>query len=216
MYLWKQGFSKIMAARVASRTRTARRSTSTRRVSTAKRATTRKPAARRTVARKPAKKVVRRPAAARRTAVRKTAARRPTAARRTTVRRAPARKPTGSASTRARRIQAAKRMGIISVGPHSHLKQIKTARRVVPRAAPKKRVGTISHYFNKIGVAVIETSHRMQAGERVSIEGATTNFKQKVRSMQHNNKKIEVATRGKSIGLKVNHKVRRKDIVYRI
>ena len=74
----------------------------------------------------------------------------------------------------------------------------------------------ISHYFNRIGVAVVETTGKIQKGERIAVEGATTNFKQTVRSMQHNNRSIEVATRGKSVGMKVSRRVRRKDIVYRI
>ena len=80
----------------------------------------------------------------------------------------------------------------------------------------KKLVGTISHYFTKIGVAVIELSDSLSVGDEISIEGASTNFKQKVDSMQIEHKNIEKAKAGDSIGMKVKDRVREGDQVYKI
>ena len=80
----------------------------------------------------------------------------------------------------------------------------------------KKRVGKVTHYFTKIGVAVVELEDELRIGDKISIEGFTTNFQQTVESMQIEHKPIEVAKAGDSIGLKVIDRVRKGDIVYKI
>jgi putative protease len=80
----------------------------------------------------------------------------------------------------------------------------------------KKLVGKITHYFGKIGVAVVEVSDEINVGDEISIEGATTNIKQKIDSMEIEHEKVEKAKAGDSIGLKVPDKVREGDVVYKI
>lgn len=80
----------------------------------------------------------------------------------------------------------------------------------------KKLVGKVTHYFTKIGVAVIELSDKLSVGDEISIEGASTNFKQKVTSMQIEHENINEAKAGDSIGLKVDDRVREGDQVYKI
>jgi len=82
--------------------------------------------------------------------------------------------------------------------------------------AEKKLIGEITHYFMRIGVAVIELSDDIKIGDKIRIEGATTAFDQVVDSMEIENEKVETATRGQSIGLKVKERVRPADVVYRI
>lgn len=80
----------------------------------------------------------------------------------------------------------------------------------------KKLVGKMSHYFTKIGVGVIELSDELKVGDRISIEGATTNVQQTVDSMEIEHEKVQSAGAGKSIGLKVSERVREGDLVYKI
>ena len=80
----------------------------------------------------------------------------------------------------------------------------------------KKLVGKVSHYFTKIGVAVIELTGELSVGDEILIEGASTNFKQKVESMQIEHKNIEKAKAGDSIGMKVKDRVREGDSVYKV
>lgn len=82
--------------------------------------------------------------------------------------------------------------------------------------AGKKLIGKITHYFPKIGVAVIELSDDIKVGDKIRIEGATTSFEQVVGSMEIENEKVETATVGQSIGLKVDDRVRLQDSVYKI
>ncbi len=82
--------------------------------------------------------------------------------------------------------------------------------------AEKKLIGRITHFFSKISVAVIELSDDIKVGDRIRIEGATTSFEQVVESMEIENEKVELATVGQSIGLKVKERVRPHDSVYKI
>lgn len=79
----------------------------------------------------------------------------------------------------------------------------------------KRLVGEISHFFDKISVAVIEVKDTLNEGDAITIEGPQTNLKQKVASMQIEHDKIKSARKGQSIGMKVSGSVRRKDLVYK-
>jgi putative protease len=82
---------------------------------------------------------------------------------------------------------------------------------------PEEEIGEVTHYFTKIGVAVVRIkSGELRKGDRIAIRGKTTNFQQVVNSMQIHNKDVEVARAGDEIGLKVDERVREKDIVYKI
>ncbi len=80
----------------------------------------------------------------------------------------------------------------------------------------KKEIGKVAHYFTKIGVAVIELSDELKVGDKISIEGATTNLQETVNSMQIEHENVEKAEAGKSIGLKVQDRVRENDAVYKL
>ena len=80
----------------------------------------------------------------------------------------------------------------------------------------KKLVGKVTHYYNKIGVAIVELEDDLQYGDEISIEGAVTNVQQTVDSMQVEHEAVKSAHRGDAIGLKVKDTVRPGDVVYKI
>src|SRR3989338_11538470 len=86
-----------------------------------------------------------------------------------------------------------------------------------PRAKPAGQlVGRVSHYFTHISVAVIELTSPLKEGDRIRVQGATTNFEQPVSSMQIEHRPVLSAGPGDSIGLKVRDRVRQGDTVYRL
>jgi len=79
------------------------------------------------------------------------------------------------------------------------------------------QVGKVTHYFAKIGVAVIEvTAGSIKSGDEVHIKGHTTDFRQKVDSMQVEHEKVEMAEPGLSIGMRMEKPVRANDAVYKL
>ena len=79
-----------------------------------------------------------------------------------------------------------------------------------------KLIGKITHYFSKIGVAVIELSGTLKVGDTIRIVGGETDFQQKVESIEIEHQKINEAKTGDSIGLKVTQKVREGYKVYKL
>jgi len=79
-----------------------------------------------------------------------------------------------------------------------------------------EQIGAISHYYTKIGVAVIDLTAKIAVGDAIRIKGMTTDFRQKVESMQIEHANVQNAGAGQSIGLKVTDKVREGDLVYKV
>ena len=79
-----------------------------------------------------------------------------------------------------------------------------------------EKVGEVTHYYTRIGVAVVRVTAPLRVGDRIAIKGHTTNFEQVVESMQIEHEAIEEAKPGDLIGLKVVDRVREGDIVYKV
>lgn len=79
-----------------------------------------------------------------------------------------------------------------------------------------KYIGKITHYFNKIGVAVIQLEDDLRVGDKIKIVGPHGEFEQVVESMEVEHKKITEAKSGESIGLKVNQKVKEGYKVFKV
>ncbi len=82
--------------------------------------------------------------------------------------------------------------------------------------AEEKLIGKISHYYSNIGVGIIELTAKLAVGDVIHIKGATTDFEQKVESIQIEHKEVKGAKTGEGIGLKMNEKVREGDEVYKV
>jgi len=78
------------------------------------------------------------------------------------------------------------------------------------------RIGTITHYFNRIGVAVLQLSDAIRVGDTVNIVGHCTEFTQKVESLEINHQKVSSAGPGDDVALKVWDYVRNGDEVFKV
>lgn len=80
----------------------------------------------------------------------------------------------------------------------------------------EKEIGKVSHYFSHISVAAIELTDGLKVGDTIHITGHTTDFTQKVDSMQIEHEEVESASAGQAIGIKVKDHVREHDIVSKV
>jgi len=80
----------------------------------------------------------------------------------------------------------------------------------------EKLIGKVTHYFSKIGVAVIELEDTLKVGDTIRIVGGDTDFTQTVESMEIEHQKIQEAKAGDKVGLKVEQKVREGYKVYKV
>ena len=79
-----------------------------------------------------------------------------------------------------------------------------------------KEIGKVIHFFGRINVAIIELKDTISVGDKIAVIGPNTNIKQIVESMEIEHSKVNQATAGQSIGMKIKDTVREKDTVYKI
>ena len=80
----------------------------------------------------------------------------------------------------------------------------------------EKKIGIISHYYKKIGVAVINLEDTLTVGDTIHIKGNVTDFMQKLESMQIEHKNIDQAKVGDDVGIKVKEYTRENDVLYKV
>jgi translation initiation factor IF-2 len=81
----------------------------------------------------------------------------------------------------------------------------------------EEEIGRVTHFFPKIGVAMIEiTAGSLKVGETIRVKGHTSDFTQTVESLRQENLSVPEVNQGVSAGLKVKELVREGDRVYRI
>lgn len=87
----------------------------------------------------------------------------------------------------------------------------------IPAGASLEEAGVITHYFPKVDAAVVKlTKAGLSVGDNIVIKGHTSDFKEKVGSIQLDHTPIQNAEKDMEIGLKVKSKVREHDVVYKI
>jgi len=79
-----------------------------------------------------------------------------------------------------------------------------------------KLIGKVIHYFDKIGVAVINLIAPLKIGDTIRIVGGDVDFEQEIDSMEVEHKKIDKAKKGDEVGMKVSQKIRNGYRVYKV
>ena len=75
-------------------------------------------------------------------------------------------------------------------------------------------IGTVIHYWTRLGVAGVDLIDSLKMDDWVHFLGTTTDFQQRVTSMQLNKRFINEAYAGQQIGILVADRVRPGDMVY--
>jgi translation elongation factor EF-1alpha len=79
------------------------------------------------------------------------------------------------------------------------------------------KIGTVSHYYDKIGVAIVELGGTLSVGEKVKfVRGGEDLFEQVVESIQVEHKKLDTASKGDVVGLKTNEEVKEGTEVFKV
>lgn len=78
------------------------------------------------------------------------------------------------------------------------------------------RVGKVTHFFDRISVAVLALDDKLQVGDTVHFLGRSTDFKQKVESMQIEHQAVNQAGPGQEVAIKVTQKVHPNDSVFKL
>jgi putative protease len=80
----------------------------------------------------------------------------------------------------------------------------------------EKRIGLVTHYYKRIGVAVLELSGGLKVGDVVHVRGYVTDFVQPVESMEIEHQKVQSVGPRAAVALQVINRVRPGDAVYKV
>jgi putative protease len=74
----------------------------------------------------------------------------------------------------------------------------------------------VTHYFGHLSVAAVRLERMLRVGDTVRILGHTSDFRQRVDSMQVEHQAVSEAMGGQEIGLRVIEHAREHDVVYKV
>ena len=79
----------------------------------------------------------------------------------------------------------------------------------------EKKVSKITHNYNHLHVATVNiTDGELHIGDMIHVEGHTSNFMQKLCSMELGHESTEVAKPGDKVRIAIGEKARENDSVY--
>jgi len=102
-------------------------------------------------------------------------------------------------------------------------KAVKKKSKVKLKAKPKAKLksaiklkvaGQIEHFFGHILVAAMKLKNPLAVGDVIHVKGHTTDFVQRIDSMQIDHASVQKAKKGQDVGFKVKDKVRAGDTVF--
>jgi len=143
------------------------------------------------------------------TARRKSAAVRKKSAKKTPVRRASPKKarPGAGEPIKARRVSPPGKS--VAAAPTPSLPK--------PPMTPEKRIGIVTHYYSHLSVAILRLeSGMLRIGDMIHIRGHTTDFSQRVDSLEIDHAPATEVGPNDDFGLKVIGHVREHDVVYKV
>lgn len=137
----------------------------------------------------------------------------------------PARKPAIRKKSKSLKKAAAKRPAARRAAPRK-----RPAARATPKPRPatapavargpmagEERVGIVTHYYGDLSVAAVKMeSGSLRVGDTIRVLGHTSDFRQRVDSMQVEHQPVSEAAAGQEIGLKVTEHARDGDVVYKV
>ena len=77
-------------------------------------------------------------------------------------------------------------------------------------------IGTVTHYFDKPHVGVVQLVADLSVGDTIHFRGHTTDFEQTAGSLQIEHGPVENAGPGSEIAIHVDERVRAHDEFYRV
>jgi hypothetical protein len=84
-------------------------------------------------------------------------------------------------------------------------------------AAPGQRIGVVIHYYSHLSVATLRLdSGTLRVGDVIHIRGHTTDFSQRVESLEVNHAPVTEVGPNDDFGLKVVEHAREHDVVYKV
>jgi putative protease len=139
-------------------------------------------------------------------------------------RKAPAKRPALRRKTAKRARKPARKAPVRRAAPKAAKRKVgkpKAARPQAPiapeRAAPGERIGVVTHFYGAPSVAIVKLeAGTLRIGDMIHFQGHTTDFSQRVESLQVEHAAVDAVGPSDDFGVKVTQHVREHDVVYKV
>ncbi len=143
----------------------------------------------------------------------KAAKKKKTAAKKKSLKKKPVRKALKRKPARKKAVPSSKKE-MLSIEPGPPTLSVPPVEEPAPN---EEAIGTVTHYYSHLGVVVVQINKGvLKTGDTIRIKGHTTDFTQKIESMEYEHQHTDQAGAGQSVGLKVASHAREHDILYRV
>lgn len=78
----------------------------------------------------------------------------------------------------------------------------------------EKEIGTVIHWYDKIGVAVVALDGKLSVGDKVKVRHGEEEFEDTIASMQLDHKDIASGKKGQEIAVKLGSKAKEGSKIY--
>jgi hypothetical protein len=139
-------------------------------------------------------------------------------------RRAPAKRPALRRKTVKRARKPARKAPVRRAAPKAAKRKVVKPKAVRPQApiapvrpAPGERIGVVTHFYGAPSVAIVKLeTGTLRVGDTIHIQGHTTDFSQRVESLQVEHAAVDAVGPSDDFGVKVTQQVREHDVVYKV
>lgn len=80
--------------------------------------------------------------------------------------------------------------------------------------AKEKELGRVSHWYDKINVAVVKLAGTLKKGDRLKFKHGEEEFEEEIGSLQIDHKEVVAGKKGDEIAMKLSHKAKEGTTVY--
>jgi putative protease len=126
-----------------------------------------------------------------------------------------------SAKSASRRKKPAVKKALAKRPPRSKSRNRSSAKKPInAKITPEvnlEKIGVVTHYFPHVNAAAVKVlKNAIRVGDDIYIKGHTSDFKERIQSMQLDHVSVNEGKKGQEIGLLVKSRVRIGDSVYRL
>lgn len=82
--------------------------------------------------------------------------------------------------------------------------------------AKEKEIGRVSHWYDKINVAVVKLTGALKKGDSVKFKRGEEEFEESIGSIQIDHSEVEGGKKGDELAIKLSHKAKEGSTVYKV
>ena len=79
----------------------------------------------------------------------------------------------------------------------------------------EKEIGKVTHWYDKVGVAVLDLSSALKIGDKVKVKKGEEEFEETLSSMQVDHKDVSSAQKGDEVAVKFSQKAKEGAVIYK-